>query len=88
MLITRRGQALRTSEEDIRSRAFFPRCYRIKLSSADELTGALRVTENQKMLVMTENGYGKRVEFSEFSAHGRGTGGQRIYTLSEKRERL
>lgn len=85
MLITRRGQALRTSEEDIRSQGRSSRGVTgIKLSSEDELTGALRVTENQKILVMTENGYGKRVEFSEFSAHGRGTGGQRIYTLSEK----
>ena len=85
MLITRRGQALRTSEEDIRPQGRSSRGVTgIKLSSEDELTGALRVTENQKMLVMTENGYGKRVEFSEFSAHGRGTGGQRIYTLSEK----
>ena len=85
MLITRRGQALRTSEEDIRSQGRSSRGVTgIQLSSEDELTGALRVTENQKMLVMTENGYGKRVEFSEFSAHGRGTGGQRIYTLSEK----
>lgn len=85
MLITRRGQALRTSEEDVRSQGRSSRGVTgIKLSSEDELTGALRVTENQKMLVMTENGYGKRVEFSEFSAHGRGTGGQRIYTLSEK----
>ena len=85
MLITRRGQALRTSEEDIRSQGRSSRGVTgIKLSSEDELTGALRVTENQKMLVMTENGYGKRVDFSEFSAHGRGTGGQRIYNLSEK----
>ena len=85
MLITRRGQALRTSEEDIRSQGRSSRGVTgIKLSSEDELTGALRVTENQKMLVMAENGYGKRVDFSEFSAHGRGTGGQRIYTLSEK----
>ena len=85
MLITRRGQALRTSEEDIRSQGRSSRGVTgIKLSSEDELTGALRVTENQKMLVMTENGYAKRVDFSEFSAHGRGTGGQRIYTLSEK----
>ena len=85
MLITRRGQALRTSEEDIRSQGRSSRGVTgIKLSSEDELTGALRVTENQKMLVMTENGYGKRVDFSEFSAHGRGTGGPGIYTLSEK----
>lgn len=85
MLITRHGQALRMSETEIRSLGRSSRGVTgIKLSSGDELTGALRVTENQKMLVMTENGYGKRVEFSEFSPHGRGTGGQKIYTVSEK----
>jgi len=36
------------------------------------------------MLIMTECGYGKRVEFSEFSPHGRATGGQKIYTISDK----
>jgi DNA gyrase subunit A len=36
------------------------------------------------MLIISEYGYGKRVEFSEFSSHGRGTGGQRIYTVTEK----
>jgi len=36
------------------------------------------------MLILSEFGYGKRVDFSEFSSHGRGTGGQRIYTVSEK----
>jgi len=33
---------------------------------------------------MSENGYGKRVDFSEFSPHGRGTGGQKVYTVTEK----
>jgi DNA gyrase subunit A len=36
------------------------------------------------MLILSEYGFGKRVEFSEFSSHGRGTGGQKIYTVSEK----
>ncbi len=56
----------------------------IKLSSNDELTGALRVVEGAKILLMTEFGYGKRVEYTEFSPHGRGTGGQRVYTINEK----
>ena len=34
--------------------------------------------------MLSEYGYGKRVEFSEFVVHGRGTGGQRIYTITEK----
>jgi DNA gyrase subunit A len=36
------------------------------------------------MFLLSKYGYGKRVDFSEFSAHGRGTGGQKIYTVSEK----
>ena len=38
----------------------------------------------EKMLIISEYGFGKRVDFSEFSSHGRGTGGQRIYTVTEK----
>jgi DNA gyrase subunit A len=36
------------------------------------------------MLLLSEYGFGKRVEFSEFSSHGRGTRGQRIYTVTDK----
>jgi DNA gyrase subunit A len=36
------------------------------------------------MLIISEYGYGKRVDYNEFTSHGRGTGGQRIYTVSEK----
>jgi DNA gyrase subunit A len=62
----------------------------MKLGGGDELTGLLRVSppdENappERMLILSEYGYGKRVEFSEFSSHGRGTGGQKIYTVTEK----
>ena len=62
----------------------------MKLGNNDELSGLLRVdkSENEKdrekMLLISEYGYGKRVEFGEFSSHGRATGGQRIYTVSEK----
>jgi DNA gyrase subunit A len=64
----------------------------MKLSKSDELTGMLRVDimgdrpaeKVEKMLILSEYGFGKRVEFSEFSSHGRGTGGQKIYTVTEK----
>jgi DNA gyrase subunit A len=36
------------------------------------------------MLLLSEFGFGKRVEFAEFSPHGRGTGGQKIYTVTER----
>ena len=91
VLISRKGRALRTHEEQVRAMGRSTRGVTgMKLGNDDELTGLLRVdsTENEKdrekMLVVSENGYGKRVEFSEFSSHGRATGGQKIYTVSEK----
>ena len=91
VLISRRGQALRTHEDHIRPMGRSSRGVSgMKLGSNDELTGLLRVDltqkdrDREKMLVISEYGFGKRVEFSEFSSHGRGTGGQRIYTVSDK----
>jgi DNA gyrase subunit A len=87
VLISRRGQALRTHEEHVRAMGRSSRGVTgMKLSKDDELTGMLRVDEQaaEKMLILSEYGYGKRVDFSEFSSHGRGTGGQKIYTVTEK----
>jgi len=98
VLISRRGQALRTHEDNVRAMGRSSRGVAgMKLSEGDELAGMLRVDDGkgadggdrapekvEKMLILSEFGYGKRVEFGEFSAHGRGTGGQRIYTVGEK----
>jgi DNA gyrase subunit A len=85
VLISRRGQALRTSEELVRAMGRSSRGITgMKLGKGDELTGLLRVDAEEKMLILSEYGYGKRVDFSEFSSHGRGTGGQKIYTVTEK----
>jgi DNA gyrase subunit A len=85
VLISRKGRALRTGEDQIRPMGRASRGVTgIKLGSDDELTSLLRVDPEEKMLILSEYGFGKRVEFSEFSSHGRGTGGQRIYTVSEK----
>ncbi len=85
MLITRRGQALRMTEQDIRVLGRASRGVTgIRLSKGDELAGALGVEDGSQMLIMTEAGYGKRVEFAEFTPHGRATGGQKVYTISEK----
>ncbi len=80
MLVTRRGQALRITEEDVRPMGRSSRGVTgIRLSGGDELSAALCVKPNMSALVITEKGYGKRVDFNEYSAHGRGTGGQKIF---------
>jgi DNA gyrase subunit A len=85
VLISRKGQALRTGEDQVRAMGRSSRGVTgIKLGSGDELTGLLRVDGSERMLILSEYGYGKRVDFAEFSSHGRGTGGQKIYTVSEK----
>jgi DNA gyrase subunit A len=93
VLISRQGQALRTHEDNVRAMGRSSRGVSgMKLSDGDELTGMLRVDQGkdlppektEKMLILSEYGFGKRVDFSEFTSHGRGTGGQKIYTVSEK----
>ena len=93
VLMSRRGQALRTHEDNVRAMGRSSRGIAgMKLSDGDELTGMLQVDNSQdkpsekveKMLIISEYGYGKRVEFSEFTSHGRGTGGQKIYTVTER----
>ena len=79
------GQALRITEEDVR---FMGRASRgvcgLRLSNEDELAGAVCVNSDEKMLLMTSFGSGKRVSFDEFMRHGRATGGQKGYNVTEK----
>jgi DNA gyrase subunit A len=91
VLISRHGQALRTGEDQVRPMGRGSRGVSgMKLGGGDELTGLLRVSPAdgnapaERMLILSEYGYGKRVEFGEFSSHGRGTGGQKIYTVTDK----
>lgn len=80
LLVSRRGQALRISEEEVRPMGRSSRGVNgMRLSSGDELCAAIHVEDNANIFVITEKGVGKRVDFSEFNAHGRGTGGQRVF---------
>ncbi len=86
MLVTRRGQCLRMSEEDVRPMGRASAGVTgIRLSSGDELAAAICVQSDMQSLVITEKGVGKRVDFEEFSNHGRGTGGQRIFGNTDEK---
>ena len=85
VFISRRGQALRVNETSIRPMGRAGRGVTgMKLSQGDEVAAALRVVSDEMMMILTEKGSGKRVDFEEFSPHGRGTGGQRVYNVTEK----
>ncbi|MDO4505347.1 MAG: DNA topoisomerase (ATP-hydrolyzing) subunit A [Spirochaetales bacterium] len=82
LLVSRRGQALRIEENDVRPMGKTSRGVAgIKLGSSDELASAIRIEkeDDARILVITEKGIGKRVDPAEFNAHGRGTGGQKIF---------
>ena len=80
MLITRRGKALRVTENSIRCMGRASCGIKgMKLSEGDEIAAAVKVEENSNIILLTEKGVGKRISFDYFSVHGRGTGGQRIF---------
>jgi DNA gyrase subunit A len=85
VMISRIGKALRTSGDSIRTMGRTSHGVKgMKLADDDELIAVLRVAPEESMFLLSEYGYGKRVGFDEFSQHGRATGGQRIYTVSER----
>lgn len=86
LLVTRRGKALRFSENTVREMGRASCGIRgMKLSEGDEISGAIQVKEVETILLLTEKGYGKRVRFEDFNPHGRGTGGQKIFGKTEER---
>lgn len=83
------GKALRFNEEKIREMGRTARGIRgIKLHDDDELCGLCIVDKDSTMLMITEFGAGKRLEFENFKPHGRGTGGQRYYKYNEAKGKV
>ena len=84
-LASRRGKVLRITETSVRPMGRSSRGVSgLKLAVGDELTAAVRVDTNAHMLLVTESGYGKRVDFDQFSVHSRGTQGQIGYNVTDK----
>ncbi|MCK9308325.1 MAG: DNA gyrase subunit A, partial [Methanoculleus sp.] len=77
ILTTRFGQSLRFHEEAVRPVHRNAMGVRgIRLRNGDALQ-AISVVEEDHLLTITEQGFGKRTEFDEFRGHGRGTMGVR-----------
>ncbi|TFG81363.1 MAG: DNA topoisomerase (ATP-hydrolyzing) subunit A, partial [Spirochaetales bacterium] len=81
VLITKRGQALRILESAVRVMGRNSRGVRgiFLKTPEDELCAMLRVAPDEQMLLISEQGHGKRIGYDNFNEHGRGTGGQKIY---------
>jgi DNA gyrase subunit A len=83
MLVTRNGQALRFSEKEIRPMGRQAMgVIGIRLHPGDSLAGLEVVEPNGDLLVITQKGFGKRTDLSEYSPKGRATMG--IATIDKR----
>lgn len=79
------GMAIRFNENDARTMGRMARGVRaIRLSGNDRVVGACIAEEDAKLLVVTQNGYGKKTEMDEYHCQNRGGKGVLTYRISEQ----
>ena len=85
IIVTRNGMAICFDEKDVRAMGRTARGVRgIRLSGDDYVVGACIAKEDSKLLVVTEKGYGKKTELSEYKVQNRGGKGIFTYKITEK----
>ena len=86
VISTSAGQAMRFNESEVRAMGRSARGVRgMRLRPKDEVVGMDIVTDKeQKLLVVSENGYGKATGVSNFPAHKRGGVGVKVAAVTEK----
>ena len=82
---TRAGMAIVFNEKDVRAMGRTATGVRgIKLRKGDAVIGANRLMDDQYVLVISENGYGKRTLATEYREQTRGGIGSRTMTITQK----
>ena len=82
---TREGMAICFDEKDVRPMGRTTRGVRgIRLGSSDYVIGACIAHEDSQLLVVTENGYGKKTPFGEYKVQNRGGRGVYTYKITQK----
>ena len=85
LIATAMGNALRLKEETVRPMGRTARGVTgIRMKEGNYVCAVRKIIKDADFLVVTENGYGKRVPVKNFTVHGRGTRGQ-IYTKLNER---
>ncbi len=85
MLSTVKGMAIRFNETDARPIGRVSQGVKgIELDDGDYVIGMEVVTDNTTLLVVTENGFGKRTELEEYKVQTRGGKGILTYRITEK----
>ncbi|MFA4931144.1 MAG: DNA gyrase subunit A [Patescibacteria group bacterium] len=87
MMVTKKGQAIRFKESDVRGMGRTAAGVRgIKLRANDEVVGMDVVYQNREgsVLIITENGYGKRTYLSQYKVQNRGGIGVKTAKVTKK----
>ena len=84
MLFSTQGKAIRFKESDVRCMGRTAAGVRGIKMAKDQTVNALIVLREGRLLMATENGYGKRTEVEEFKAQNRGGGGVIAIQTSER----
>ncbi|AKB54644.1 DNA gyrase subunit A [Methanosarcina sp. A14] len=81
LMVSKKGKAIRFSEEDVRPMGRTARGVRgMALDGPDDEVVSLDIVdETTTLLTVTENGFGKRTEYSQYPAHRRG--GKGVITI-------
>lgn len=80
IIVTKFGKCICFSEEDVRTMGRIAGGVRaIKLEKGDEVVAMELAEENEELLVVTQNGYGKRTSVSEYKVQTRGGKGLLTY---------
>jgi DNA gyrase subunit A len=90
IMVSRSGLAARFSEEQVRPMGRDTSGVRgMNVSQKNNCVIAMDVArDDQELLVVTENGYGKRTPIPEYPVKGRGTMGVKTITLTENKGQL
>ena len=85
ILVTKFGQCIRFKENDVRTTGRVSMGVRgINLLDGDEVVGMQICTQGDYLLVVSENGMGKRTPMAEFTVQLRGGNGVKCYKITEK----
>ena len=84
-LVTKKGMCIRFREKEVRNTGRGSMgVIGMDLAADDEIVGMQLNTQGESLLIVSENGMGKRSDCNEFSIQHRGGKGLRCYKITEK----
>jgi len=85
ILVTKYGQCIRFKETDVRSTGRVSMGVRgMNLTPEDEVVGMQLNSQGDYLLIVSENGMGKKTSIGEFTVQNRGGKGVKCYKITEK----